>query len=75
LGFDSRSGTAGRVTIKKTYKVRKPERNSIEKWFGKDAYSFIDFKKYNQLVKEPEFFYMKGNIPPAKCIGAMDTMF
>jgi len=60
LGFDLRSGTAGRVTIKKTFKVRKPEKNSIEKWFGKDDYSFIDFKKYNQSVKEPEFFYMKG---------------
>ncbi|MFN8288933.1 MAG: erythromycin esterase family protein [Chitinophagaceae bacterium] len=60
LGFDSKTGTAGRITVNKTFKVRKPKKSSAENWFGDDTFSFIDFANYNRSVTVPEFFYMKG---------------
>jgi erythromycin esterase len=60
LGFTSGRGTAGRINAGKTYKVRKPRRNSFEKWIGNAVYAFVDFTSYNRQTAAPEFFLMKG---------------
>jgi len=60
LGFDSKQGKAGRLGVKKHFRVKKPEDGSIENWFGADKFSFIDFTEYNRSVSNPEYFRMKG---------------
>lgn len=62
LGFTSATGTAGRLTMKDSYKVAKPLANSFEKWVNEDyAYAFTDFSAFNNQY--PGFnspFLMKG---------------
>ncbi|MEI9808174.1 MAG: erythromycin esterase family protein [Bacteroidota bacterium] len=61
LGFASRQGTAGRITMPNgIYTVRTPGKESFEKWFSKTAYAFIDFTEYNKLHPDPSSFYMQG---------------
>lgn len=62
LGFTSRDGVAGRLSLQKKFNVQKPENNDFETWFTEDlAYGFVDFKALN-LIKPnlSETFNMKG---------------
>jgi erythromycin esterase-like protein len=57
LGFTSYEGTAGRLGFP-DYALPKPKKESFENWVRpKGAYSFVDFKKYQQTSEE---FYMSG---------------
>lgn len=58
LGFTSKVGIAGRVTLAKTFHVLPPVKNGFEYWLNKDwKYAFVDFKSF----KGPnEYFSMKG---------------
>ena len=61
LGFTSYEGTAGRLGHPE-YPLPKPKKESFENWVrSKGAYSFVDFKKYQQAhsVNAAEF-YMSG---------------
>jgi len=61
LGFTSRTGTAGRITIKNgEYKLRKPDKDSYENWFDNAAFTFTDFQPYIKTTTTPESFKMKG---------------
>ncbi|RZL19495.1 MAG: hypothetical protein EOO96_25965 [Pedobacter sp.] len=62
LGFNSRLGTAGRITNPKTYSVSSIKRNSFESWIDNSTeYAFFDFEKFRGLnQKSKEYFYMKG---------------
>lgn len=60
LGFNSRQGTAGRLSLPK-YKVQDPFKNSFEEWIDVNlAYAFIDFKSMNRKISSSNYFYMKG---------------
>lgn len=63
LGFNSKQGTAGRITISKTYTVSQVKKNSFEDWVGKSSrYAFLDFKKFRELNPNSiNYFNMKGN--------------
>lgn len=62
LGFTSKNGMVGRVTIPKKYKASPPAKNGFENWIPADVnYAFVDFamfKKLHPTVKE--YFPMKG---------------
>jgi erythromycin esterase len=62
LGFNSRTGTAGRITNSKKYSVKQPLDNSFESWISETIpYAFVDFKQYR--IKNPQerkSFFMKG---------------
>jgi hypothetical protein len=62
LGFTSYKGTAGRLG-QPIYNAGKPSKLSFENSLPKNLrYGFVDFKKYNQLLKgESEFFYSKAS--------------
>ncbi len=50
LGFVSRDGTAGRLSLNKKFNVQKPPNNAFETWLGQDLkYGFADFKSYNLI--------------------------
>lgn len=60
LGFNSKQGTAGRLSLPK-YKVQEPFKNSFEEWIDVNiAYAFIDFKRMKREVPSSNYFYMKG---------------
>ncbi len=62
VGFASREGTAGRITLLNKFTVQKPLDNDFELWFPNELkYGFVDFKAFNSI--EPKFsmsFRMKG---------------
>jgi erythromycin esterase len=66
LGFNSRTGTAGRLSdnknYSKKYSVNPPVKNSFESWIPETtAYAFVDFKQFR--IKNPQerkSFFMKG---------------
>ncbi|RZK56002.1 MAG: hypothetical protein EOO87_06520, partial [Pedobacter sp.] len=62
LGFNSKSGTAGRITNPKAYNVYSRKNNSFESWIADSTkYAFIDFKKFRGLnPMAMEYFNMKG---------------
>ncbi|MEJ5995962.1 erythromycin esterase family protein [Pedobacter sp. Du54] len=76
LGFTSRNGTAGRVSIPRVFTVQKPLKNSFEEWVGeKIEYGFVDFKKFNtQKSNIMSNFYMKG-IGHATSSGVWNQVF
>jgi len=60
LGFSSYEGTAGRLGFP-DYPLPQPKKESFENWIrSKGAYSFVDFKKYQQAHTDDEEFYMSG---------------
>ncbi|OQP61148.1 hypothetical protein A3860_05365 [Niastella vici] len=61
VGFSSYEGTAGRIGFP-DYTLPKPKKESFENWVRpKGAYSFVDFKKYQQAhAADPGKFYMSG---------------
>lgn len=62
LGFVSRDGTAGRLSLNKKFNVQKPPNNAFETWLGQDLkYGFADFKSYNLINSNFSTpFNMKG---------------
>ncbi|MGN7987695.1 erythromycin esterase family protein [Pedobacter sp. 22226] len=62
LGFDSRTGNAGRITNDKKNVVQTPFNDSFETWIPKNIpYAFIDFKQFrNENPIKKEYFFMKG---------------
>ncbi|MFD0941326.1 erythromycin esterase family protein [Pedobacter boryungensis] len=62
VGFSSKYGTAGRITIPNTYKVVLPIKNSFEDWMNDNIkYAFVDFKRFRNLNPNSfEYFNMKG---------------
>ncbi len=62
LGFNSRTGTAGRINNSQKFSVKPPTENSFETWIPDSFhYAFVDFKRFrinNPREKEP--FSMKG---------------
>jgi len=64
VGFASYEGMAGRLTLKRPYKVDKPKENSFENWIPASLpYAFVDFTPYNaQYPNMKDNFYMSGAI-------------
>lgn len=62
LGFTSRVGTAGRITVDKKYAVEPPAKNSFETWIPETVpYAFVDFKPFlKEYASEKKYFLMKG---------------
>ncbi|RZK04705.1 MAG: hypothetical protein EOO43_22255, partial [Flavobacterium sp.] len=62
LGFNSRTGTTGRINNDKKFSVNPPVDNSFETWIPDTTpYAFVDFKRFrlkNPKGRKP--FYMKG---------------
>lgn len=62
LGFNSRTGTAGRITDDKKYPLQKPVKNSFETWIPEAVpYAFVNFKQFR--IENPntkQYFSMKG---------------
>ncbi|MBK7884845.1 MAG: erythromycin esterase family protein [Chitinophagaceae bacterium] len=64
IGFTGYSGSYGRATTEKVYKIPSPKSKSIEAWLHENNNStcFIDFKKFTSL--HPQFgepFWMNGS--------------
>ncbi len=57
LGFTGYSGTYGRATISKEYKISKPKSNSLEYWLH-DANFYDCFINFNLIKLTKEQFYM-----------------
>lgn len=62
LGFNSRVGKSGRVTIDEKFAVEKPADNGFESWIPESVeYAFVDFKRFRKKnPSEKENFLMKG---------------
>ena len=62
LGFNSRLGTSGRITIDKKFAVEPPVKNSFESWIPETVpYAFVDFKQFRkESPSEKKYFLMKG---------------
>lgn len=62
IGFNSRLGTAGRITVDKKYAVEPPAKNSFETWIPETVpYAFVDFKRFRkENPGEKKYFLMKG---------------
>ncbi|WP_029279921.1 erythromycin esterase family protein [Pedobacter borealis] len=62
LGFNSRVGTSGIVTIEKKYAAEPPAKNSFETWIPETVpYSFVNFKQFREENPDnKKYFLMKG---------------
>ncbi|MBC7418455.1 MAG: erythromycin esterase family protein, partial [Pedobacter sp.] len=62
LGFNSRLGTSGRITIDKKFAVELPVKNSFESWIPETVpYAFVDFKQFRkESPSGKKYFLMKG---------------
>lgn len=50
LGFNSRLGTSGRITIDKKFAVEPLAKNSFESWIPETVpYAFVDFKQFRRV--------------------------
>lgn len=62
MGFASREGTAGRLTLNRKFNVQQPSEKDFEGWFPDEVrYGFVDFNAFN--LYHPRFsmpFPMKG---------------
>lgn len=62
LGFTSKVGTAGRVSMPNSFRINPPVRNGFEYWIAPELkYAFVDFKKFRSLYpNNADYFNMKG---------------
>ena len=62
LGFNSRTGSAGRINNDKKYSVKPPVEDSFETWIPETVpYAFVDFKRFRtKNPSERKSFPMKG---------------
>jgi erythromycin esterase len=62
LGFNSRIGTSGIVTIDKKFTIEPPAKNSFETWIPETVpYSFVNFKQFREENPgKKKHFLMKG---------------
>lgn len=62
LGFNSRVGTSGIVTVEKKYVAEPPAKNSFETWIPETVpYSFVNFKQFREENPDNKrHFLMKG---------------
>ncbi|HMI02184.1 MAG TPA: erythromycin esterase family protein [Pedobacter sp.] len=76
LGFNSRTGTAGRITNDKKFTVQPPVKNSFETWIPETIpYAFVDFKQFRtENPSAKTYFFMKGSFHNA-CSGLWTDMF
>jgi len=62
IGFDSRTGTAGRINIDKKFDVQNPPKDSFENWIPESTeFAFVDFKRFRiENPTETGHFKLKG---------------
>ena len=61
MGFTSATGTTGRLAGGfKPYDLRRPDKDSFEKWLESADYGFVDLSAYQNNTTNPEAFKLKG---------------